>query len=61
MAAHTYHNVNKDLGDYYGDLSNTIIGASPDIKLTAERIDKSNLSPKEKSFMSLWMNETVKL
>ncbi len=61
VAAHTYHNVNKDLVGYYGDLSQKIVGTSPDIAITAERIEKSNLSPSEKSFMSLWLNKDVRL
>lgn len=61
VAAHTYHNVNKDLVGYYGDLSQKIVGTSPDINITAERIESSGLSPSEKSFMSLWLNKDVRL
>lgn len=61
LAAYTYHNVNKDLTGYYGDLSQKIVGTSPDIVITAERIEKSGLSPSEKSFMSLWLDKDVRL
>lgn len=61
VAAHSYHHVNKDLVGYYGDLSQKIVGRSPDIHITAERIKNSNLSPSEKSFMSLWLNKDVRL
>lgn len=61
VAAHAYHNINKDLVSYYGDLSQKIVGTSPDIAINAERIEKSNLSPSEKSFMSLWLNNDVRL
>lgn len=61
VAAHTYHNVNKDLVGYYSDLSQKIVGTNPDINITAERIRNSNLSPSEKSFMSLWLDKDVRL
>lgn len=61
IAAHAYHNENKDLTGYYGDLSQKIVGTSPDIKITAERIEQSGLSPSEKSFMSLWLDKDVRL
>lgn len=61
VAAHSYHHVNKDLVWYYGDLSQKIVGTSPDINITAERIESSSLSPSEKSFMSLWLNKDVRL
>ena len=61
VAAHAYHNIKKDLVGYYGDLSQKIVGISPDINITLERIEKSNLSPSEKSFMSLWLNKDIRL
>ena len=55
IAAYTYHNVDKNLTGHYSTLSQKVIGNSPDVTLTPQRIDSSTLSNEEKTFLTQWI------
>lgn len=61
IAAYTYHTVDKNLTGHFTTLSQQVIGASPDVTLTTQRIDKSNLTNEEKTFLTQWVGQESRL
>lgn len=61
IAAYTYHNVDKNLTGYYSTLQQKAIGTNPDTTLTDTVIKNSTLTNEEKTFLSLWVGQDVRL